>query len=277
MLQAFFIMNNHIRITITFTLPEQADILIAQLAESGYEGFEEDGNDLHAFIPEDQFAVQDLETILSAGVFAYSKKIIAQKNWNEEWEKNFHPVIVESFCAIRASFHNPVAGVKNEIIITPKMSFGTGHHATTYLMVQSMEQLDFAGKIVFDFGTGTGVLAILAEKLGAMEIDAIDIDDWSIENAKENIAANHCVRIFVEKNEQIHSTKKYDIVLANINKNTILSHLAAMRQQLTNGGVLLLSGLLEADFVEISEKAEKTGFSIVGTISRENWICLLLK
>jgi ribosomal protein L11 methyltransferase len=277
LLQAFFIMNSHIQITIALALPEQADILIAQLAESGYEGFEEDGNELHAFIPEDQFAAEDVEAILSSGAFTYVKKIIAQKNWNEEWEKNFHPVIVDGFCAIRASFHDPVEGVKNEIIITPKMSFGTGHHATTYLMVQAMEQIDFTGKTVFDFGTGTGVLAILAEKLGAMEIQAIDIDDWSIENAKENLAANHCLRILVEKNAQIPSTKKYDIILANINKNTILTHLLPMRQQLTTGGVLLLSGLLEADFGEINENAEKTGFSVVRRISRENWICLGLE
>ena len=168
-------MNNYIRIAIALQSPEQAGILVAQLSEAGYEGFEEDENKfgiyhVYAFIPEEAFRVQALTDILSMHALAFSKQVIEQKNWNEEWENNFQPVVVGDFCAIRASFHKTVDGVKNEIIITPKMSFGTGHHATTYLMVEAMEHINFTGRSVFDFGTGTGVLSILAEKLGAANI-----------------------------------------------------------------------------------------------------------
>jgi ribosomal protein L11 methyltransferase len=270
-------MNNYIRISISFQSTEQADILIAQLNELGYEGFEEEENSLYAFIPEEKFIEQELNQTLSEYSLSFSKQIIEQKNWNEEWEKNFQPVIVDSFCAIRASFHQPITSVKNEIIITPKMSFGTGHHATTYMMIEAMEQIDFINKSVFDFGTGTGVLSILAEKLGSKKIFAIDIDDWSIENAKENIIENGCSDIRLEKSDQIHSEKKFDIILANINKNVILPNMALMAQQLTNQGVLLVSGLLEQDFEDTRQQAENSNFTIVRQLKRENWICMELK
>lgn len=268
--------NNYIKIAIEFKLPEQSDILIAQLSEINYEGFEENDNNLFAFIPEEKFNETELSEILSSHSLSFSKEIIQQRNWNEEWEKDFDPVIVVDFCAIRASFHTPVTSVKNEIIITPKMSFGTGHHATTYLMVQAMEQIDFINKSVFDFGTGTGVLSILAEKLGAKNIVAIDIDDWSINNAIENISVNNCSNISVEKNERIPESQKFDIILANINKNVILPNLAKMQQQLQPQGVLLLSGLLEQDFEDIDQGVKKNNLILVEKLSKENWICLKL-
>jgi ribosomal protein L11 methyltransferase len=269
-------MNNYIKISIAFISPEQSDILIAQLSECGYEGFEEEENHLHAFISQEEFDEPKLSEVIAAHSLSFSKQIIEQRNWNEEWEKDFEPVVVGGFCAIRASFHKPVIHVKNEIIITPKMSFGTGHHATTYLMIQAMEQIDFINKSVFDFGTGTGVLAILGEKLGAKNIDAVDVDDWSINNALENISENHCSVINLEKSDHISSEKKFDIILANINKNVILPNLAAMRQQLTKQGVLLLSGLLESDFEDIQENAQKNNMNILKRLNRENWICIHL-
>ncbi len=274
-------MNNYIKIAIALQSPEQAGILVAQLNESGYEGFEEDENKLgiyhlYAFIPEEKYNGQELSEILSTHALSFSKQIIEHKNWNEEWEKNFQPVLIGDFCAIRASFHEPVTGVKNEIIITPKMSFGTGHHPTTCLMIEAMEKIDFRGKSVFDFGTGTGVLAILAEKLGASDITAVDIDNWSIENIKENIAENQCSVISVKKADGIHSTKKFDIILANINKNVILPNLGSLRQQLAIGGVLLVSGLLELDFEDIRREAVRNHFSIARQLSKENWLCLQL-
>jgi ribosomal protein L11 methyltransferase len=268
--------DNYIKISIALQLQEQADILIAQLSEINYDGFEENDNNLFAFIPEEKFNESELQGIISAHSLLFSKEIIEQRNWNEEWEKDFEPVIVGDFCAIRASFHQPITTVKNEIIITPKMSFGTGHHSTTFLMVEAMEQIDFINKSVFDFGTGTGLLSILAEKLGAKNILAIDIDYWSIENAKENISENHCSNISIEKNDQIPSTKKFDIILANINKNVILPNLAIMQQQLTSQGVLLLSGLLEQDCEGMKHEAEKNNLEIVDMLSKETWICLKL-
>jgi ribosomal protein L11 methyltransferase len=272
----FKMKNDYLRISIPLQSTEQADILIAQLSEIDYEGFEEEDNNLFAFISEEKFNQIELQEIILSHSLSFSKEIIEQRNWNEEWEKDFDPVIVGDFCAIRASFHLPVINVKNEIIITPKMSFGTGHHATTYLMIQAMEQIDFINKSVFDFGTGTGVLSILAEKLGAKNIHAIDIDDWSINNAKENISENHCSNISIEKDDQIPSTKKFDIIVANINKNVILPNLAIMQQQLTSQGVLLLSGLLEQDYEDLQQEARKSNLNIVDKLSMENWICLKL-
>lgn len=268
--------NNYIKISIQPQSPEQADILIAQLTEINYEGFEENDDNLFAFIPEEKFNEIALHEIINVLRLSFSKEIIEQRNWNEEWEKDFDPVIIDNFCAIRASFHQPVLSVKNEIIITPKMSFGTGHHATTYLMVQAMAQIDFINKSVFDFGTGTGVLSILAEKLGAKNILAIDMDEWSINNAAENIGENNCSHIFVEKNEQIPTSKKFDIILANINKNVILPNMQKMQQQLQLQGVLLLSGLLENDFEDILREAAKNDLMLEKKLSRENWICLKL-
>lgn len=253
-----------------------AEILIACLAESGYEGFEETENCLHAFIPEEQFDRKELEDLLAGWQLEYSRTLIAQKNWNEEWERNFQPVVVGGFCAVRAFFHAPVEGVEHELIITPKMSFGTGHHATTYMMMEAMQYLDFAGVRVLDFGTGTGVLAILAERLGARQVLAIDHDEWSIENARENIAINRCRAISVEKKEEIPSKGLFEVILANINKNTILRELHAIGQHLADGGVILLSGLLQDDFEDIEKKAIQNNLSISVRVTKENWICLNL-
>ncbi len=268
--------DNYIKISIAINSSEQAEILIAQLSEINFEGFEESENNLFAFIPEKEFNEMELRQIISPLSLSFFKEIIEQRNWNEEWEKDFDPVIVGNFCAIRASFHKPVSSVKYELIITPKMSFGTGHHATTFLMIQAMEQIDFINKSVFDFGTGTGVLSILAEKLGAESINAIDIDDWSIENAKENINENNCHNIYLAKGTEIITNKKFDVILANINKNVILPKLATMQQQLTPQGVLLISGLVEQDFEDIDKEAQTNHLFVIEKLSRDGWICLKL-
>jgi ribosomal protein L11 methyltransferase len=280
--------------TIQIVLPaldqDTRGILIAQLSESGYEGFEEetagleleeeDGTRavLHAFISERFFDPAALMEILAPWDLGYQKELIPEKNWNEEWEKNFHPVVVGDFCAVRACFHGPVGGVQHELVITPKMSFGTGHHASTFMMMEAMQGLDFGGKSVLDFGTGTGVLAILAERLGAERVLAIDHDDRSIQNARENIAENRCVRIVLEKNTTMPPKGLFSIILANINKNVILQELGAMRQHLEQGGVILLSGLLQEDQSEIEKKAGQNNLAISynGRITKGNWICLRL-
>ncbi|MBK6935571.1 MAG: 50S ribosomal protein L11 methyltransferase [Chitinophagaceae bacterium] len=185
-------MNNYIQITFTNLQPEQADMLIAQLSEAGFDGFEEGENLLKAFIPENDYNKFLLKELTYKYRLQYAEQVIPEQNWNALWESNFQPVVVDDFVGVRACFHEPISSVEYEIGITPKMSFGTGHHATTYMMMQQMRNIPFLGKSVFDFGTGTGVLAILAEKLGAASVFAIDNDDWSIENARENCQFNNC-------------------------------------------------------------------------------------
>jgi ribosomal protein L11 methyltransferase len=265
---------NYIQITIPVADPAIQEILVARMGDAGYEGFEQQENALEAFIPEGVFDEGILKTMLADWDLKYSRNQLASRNWNEEWEKNFDPVIVEGFCAVRANFHPPIPGVQHELLITPKMSFGTGHHATTYMMMESMQYLDFIGRRVLDFGTGTGVLAILAEKLGAASVLAIDYDDWSIENAKENVTANSCTKIDLVQMDTIPAGDNYDIILANINKNVILFHLDAIGQQLRLGGVILLSGLLVTDLEDIEKELIRNNYSISGRMTKNNWICL---
>ncbi|HRE49800.1 MAG TPA: 50S ribosomal protein L11 methyltransferase [Flavitalea sp.] len=269
-------MEQYVQISFQQTLPEQREILVALLANIGFTGFEENGKELVACIPLSDFNESVFKETVSDQL-PYAVKIIEQKNWNEEWERSFPPVVVDDYCAIRASFHPPVSSVAHEIIITPKMSFGTGHHATTYLMIRLMKDIRFTNCAVLDFGTGTGVLAILAEKLGASSITAIDNDNWSIDNAKENIGANRCRRIQVMERSAPPPDETYDIILANINKNVILAEMAAMEQHLEENGVLLISGLLEEDKKEIADKASTVHLTIVHTGQKDNWIALVLK
>ncbi len=262
-------------IAISIETVEWQDLLIALMSERGYEGFEQEDTLLKAFIPEEDFDREELEALLAAHGLTYTLERIAEKNWNEEWEKNFQPVVVEAFCAIRAHFHAPITGVEHELVITPKMSFGTGHHATTYMMLQSMQGMDLRGKRVLDFGTGTGVLAILAERLGAREVIAIDNDEWSINNATENIIANECSRITVLRKYTVAGLDgRFDCLLANINKHVIVDQLGDLEQHLAPGGVILLSGLLQNDSEDIEYEAKKNNLSISNKLTRAGWICL---
>ncbi len=270
-------MKNYLQIKIELSDNPLTGILIAQLSECGFEGFEEGENYLNAFINENDFDEKNLTKIISTNGLAYTKTIIAEKNWNEEWEKSFEPVIVENFCAIRASFHQPIKKIKHEIIITPKMSFGTGHHATTHLMIQAIGKIDCMEKSVLDFGTGTGVLSILAEKCGAKNMLAIDNDDWSIQNAKENIQENNCTKIILEKADSIEHTGRFDILLANINMNILLQHFNSFQQHLSADGVLILSGLLNTDYADIASAAQKNGLKVLSIIESDSWICLTLE
>ncbi|MFT3935506.1 MAG: 50S ribosomal protein L11 methyltransferase [Chitinophagaceae bacterium] len=269
-------MTKYIEIIIATADAAQKDLLIAQLSEAGVEGFEEDRNLLKAFIKEGMYDTLKPDEIIQQYGLEYSTNIIEERNWNAEWEAGFTPVVVTDFCAIRAAFHAPMPGVKHEIIITPKMSFGTGHHATTYMMVQAMQQIDLADKTVFDFGTGTGVLAILAEKCGAASIKAIDNDDWSITNAVENIAANNCHKIALSKASEIAGNEQYEVILANINRNIILEHMSSIKQHLAINGVVLLSGLLTGDEAIIAASAQKQELSIKHRFEMNGWICLLV-
>ncbi|MDQ6815344.1 MAG: 50S ribosomal protein L11 methyltransferase [Bacteroidota bacterium] len=269
-------MSNTIQIAIPCDNEEIMEQLIAQLSSS-FDAFEERMNELVAFTKQEDFDPVVLESVLSAYNLHYDKILIEDQNWNALWESNFDPVVVRDFCAIRADFHPPSTNTQHEIIITPKMSFGTGHHATTFMMLNEMSKIDFKNKKVADFGTGTGVLAILAEKLGSKGVLAIDIDDWSIENARENIDKNGCKNVAIQKADGFLATGQFDIILANINKNVILSNANAFEDRINQGGKILLSGLLKEDENEIVTVFASKGIKHQSTVERNRWICLLLQ
>ena len=251
---------------------EEQEILVSELSDLGASGFEQTDELLIAYFPELDFNSYEVQKAI--GSFISHTIILKEENWNKAWEKNFQPVIVDRFCAVRADFHEPIQGVSHEIIITPKMSFGTGHHATTFMMMEQMREIDFLGRRVFDFGTGTGILAILAEKLGADHIMATDIDTWSIENAGENIQRNGCSRITLSLTGTLPDGQ-YDIILANINRNVILEYLSQLDAILVPGGKLLLSGLMVADEDDIREACTQSGFQLIKITERNNWISIL--
>jgi ribosomal protein L11 methyltransferase len=255
---------------------EQSEILVAELSQSGFEGFEEGAGELSAFITTENWNEDEITTITERVGVAFTKEVIEETNWNQVWESNFQPVTVDGYVSIRAHFHEPVGGVKHEIIITPKMSFGTGHHATTYMMIQLMNTIPMEGKSLLDFGTGTGVLAILASKSGASPIIAIDNDDWSIANARENILQNNCPSVILKKSSTARLNLVFDIILANINKNVIVDNIASFAKQLAPGGVLILSGLLTGDDPEIVGIAEEQGLTLTQRLTKDNWLGLSL-
>lgn len=253
---------------------ERQEILISLLSDLDAEGFEQTDKNLVAYFNENTFKKDEVDQILNG--CSFNIKTIEEQNWNEVWENNFQPVVVNGFCAIRAEFHEPVKGVEHEIIITPKTSFGTGHHATTHMMIEQMQGIDFKNKTVLDFGTGTGILAILAERLGARAVSAIDADNWSIENAKENNAANGCSKISVEQSAKIPE-QKFDIILANINRNVILEYLPLLKNTLNEKGYLLLSGFITSDENDIVTICQKQNLYFVKKIERNNWLSLLFQ
>ena len=267
----YFYNMKHIKIEVIANEYQQEE-LIALLDDYHVTGFEQTDERVIAYFNEDDFAKDNVLRILEGYDIHLSE--VEEKNWNEEWERNFQPVVVEDFVAVRAHFHEPIPQVQYEIVITPKMSFGTGHHATTYMMMQQMQDLDFRNRTVFDFGTGTGILAILSEKLGAEKITAIDVDDWSIENAKENFERNGCQRIDVTLSSQIPE-QNFDIVLANINRNVILEYLPQLKNVLLQRASILFSGLLVADEEAIRSASEKNGLMFVQRKERQGWVSLL--
>ncbi len=270
-------MSNTIQIKIETVSAEQKEILIAELSEINFNAFEENDNSLSAFIKEENFNEEELNKILSEQKLFYKKILIEETNWNAKWESEFEPIIIKNFVAVRAAFHQPIKNVEHEIIITPKMSFGTGHHATTYLMLQQMQHINFAGKTVLDFGTGTGILAIMAKKLGAKNVTAIDNDEWSINNAKENFAANDCADIILMQKDDLINLQKFDIILANINLNVITNNLSGLNNISHSSSILLLSGFLVTDEQILLKNFIAQGFKHSTTVQRNEWISVLLK
>lgn len=265
---------NYIEITIPTTEESIQEIIIALLENLGYEGFETSEDNVKAYITAELFNATELQETLNNFELNFKQKVIEKQNWNALWESNFDPVIVDDFVGIRAHFHQPIQHVQHEILITPKMSFGTGHHATTFSVMQLMRNIDFANKTVFDFGTGTGILAILAEKLGATNILAVDYDDWCIENSIENLQNNHCTNIVVEKGDTAYTNEPFEIVLANINKNIILDNLALLHTATAENGTIVLSGLLIEDEIDIQEAVKKYNWQHQKTITKGAWIAI---
>ncbi len=269
-------MGNYIKIEIETASVQQLEILIAELSEINYEAFEEEENVLSAFIKEEFFNEVEINKILIPKNIHYAKLIIEETNWNTKWESEFEPVVVENFVAIRAAFHKPIYGVKHEIIITPKMSFGTGHHATTYLMLQQMQYLSFLDKTVLDFGTGTGILAILAKKLGAKRVIAIDNDEWSINNAKENFVTNNCSDVVLLQKDNLNNLEIFDIILANINLNVVTNSIEGFSVASHQSSHFLLSGFLSSDEPVLIDAFSKQNFKNILTSNNREWISMLL-
>ncbi len=272
-------MSNTIYIEYRFTVvpPEPAsDILIAELGEAGFESFVEEDDAVLAYIQKEDWSSDILNDIgiLSNSKFEidYDFKEIEQENWNATWEQNFQPIVVDEICRVRAPFHEPVA-VKYDIVIEPKMSFGTGHHETTHMMLQHILQLDFTGKTVLDMGSGTGVLAILSGMRGATDIEAIDIDNWCYLNAKENVERNQMefIKVF-EGDVSLLEGKKYDVIIANINRNILLVDVPAYALALNENGILLLSGFYTEDLEIISQKCLEEGLKFEKNLERNNWV-----
>ena len=270
-------MNNTIQINIAAINTDLQHVLIAELSSIGFDAFEQKDNELDAFIDESKFDEKELTEVLKKHHVDFKKTIIPPQNWNKLWESNFQPISVDDFCYIRADFHAVVAGMKHEIVITPKMSFGTGHHPTTYAMIQQMRDIDFENKSVADFGTGTGILAIMASKLGAKSVWAIDNDDWSIENATENIAKNNCQNISLEKKDEFGNGQLFEVILANINRNVILDNVKQIAAGLSSGSSLLLSGLLKQDEEVVIDAFRPHNILHINTLQRGEWISILLK
>jgi ribosomal protein L11 methyltransferase len=253
------------------------EMLIAQLGYVGFESFVEQDYGVTAYIQKQEWNSKILEDVflLHSNEFniTFEHNEIAQTNWNEEWEKNFNPIQVDDLVSIRAPFHtNP--SLQFDIVIEPKMSFGTGHHETTHMMVQHLLALDLDTKKVLDMGCGTGILAIFAEMKGAKPIDAIDIDSWCYENSLENIQRNNCNHITVYEGDASLLKEKYDVIIANINRNILLSDMKTYTDCLNENGVLLLSGFYKEDIVIIEDEVTKHGVTFETMIQRNNWVAL---
>ena len=253
-----------------------SEILIAELGYLGFESFVENDDGVTAYIPEEEY-----EEDIFAGVhilqsedfkISYDQKEIERVNWNEEWEKNFSPILVDDLCSVRAPFHEK-PDTKFDIVIEPKMSFGTGHHATTHMMIQHILKNDWEGKSVLDMGSGTGVLAILTAMKGAKTIDAIDIDNWCYLNTLENISRNDCEHINVEEGgAELLEGRTYDMILANINLNILLRDLPIYEKCLKEDGEIFFSGFYENDLPEMKKACKGLGLEYIEHFERDEWV-----
>jgi len=277
-------MSVYISYNFTVSPKEPAsEILIAELGYAGFESFVDTENGFTGYIQKSEWNENILDSIfvlnnddpMAIGFkITYEIEEIKQVNWNKEWEKNFNPIQVDELVSIRAPFHDDPE-LKYDIVIEPKMSFGTGHHETTHMMVQHLNRLDLVGKKTLDMGCGTGILAIFAEMKGAEPIDAIDIDNWCYENSIENVERNKCEHISVyEGDASLLKDKKYDVLIANINRNILLNDMKTYADCLNEDGILLLSGFYKDDIPVIEKEISKYDLKIDSVIERNNWVSL---
>ena len=270
--------NIYIEYIFTVAPKEPAtEILIAELGDVGFESFVENESGVVAYIQKNEWNTSLLDDIfiLNSKEFQieFTKKEVAQTNWNAEWEKNFKPIEVDNLVSVRAPFHEN-ANLQYDIVIEPKMSFGTGHHETTHMMIQHLLQLNLENKKVLDMGCGTGILAILAEMRGATQLDAIDIDNWCYLNSLENVARNNCKHITVLEGDAALIKDKYDVIIANINRNILLADMRIYTNALQKNGVLLLSGFYESDIAIINASVKENELTFVKQLEKNNWVAL---
>jgi len=263
--------------------PEFSEILMAEIVEAGFDTFMETEKGFEAYVEGDNFDKELLnqlqEKYKHVNPLLFFQDQIQKQNWNEEWEKNVDPIFVDDKCLVRAAFHKIEKKYPYEIIITPKMSFGTGHHQTTHLMISRQMKMNHQGKRVMDAGCGTAILSIMASKLGAKEVEAFDIDEWSVINGVENTENNGCANIHIQqgKIDEVKLTGKFDIILANINKNILLQEMHHYASYLEKGSLLLLSGFYTHDIEDLKSEASKYDLKEIAHDERETWACLLLQ
>lgn len=266
------------KITITLAPDNQdfRDILMAALSEIGYESFVENDDNLEAYIQAPMFDKTLIDAISGEPLysFTYVSELIPDQNWNEVWEKNyFKPLVVANQCVVRAPFHTDYPNAKHEIIIEPKMAFGTGNHETTSLMMEFILENDMKDKTILDMGCGTGILSMLASMRGAKRVLAIDIDQWSFESTVENCKLNNCINVEAKKGDvSLLGSEKFDIIFANIHKNVLIEDMPKYSSVLKNNGLLFMSGFYENDYTDISQEAEKLNLKTNGSKTRNRWM-----
>lgn len=261
---------------------EFREILIAELAQIGFDSFLETEEGIDAYAERDQFDKKSFDEViaqyLESAEITVEEGILPKVNWNEEWEKNYDPIAVEDLVYVRASFHPSKPGFKHEIVINPKMSFGTGHHATTFQMLRHQGQIDHHNKRVLDVGSGTGILAIMAHLLGASEVEAFDIDEWCVDNGNENFDLNQLKsRMGLGTIREVAPKGPYEIILANINKNVLLDEMNIYSSLLASGGYLLLSGFYTEDIEDLMKIASDLNLELTSSQSKDNWAALILQ
>jgi ribosomal protein L11 methyltransferase len=264
----------------SYTIQCTDEALLGLLTQFDFESFEENEDHIVGYINESFHTNEtkvDIQSVISKFTTDFQVDQILPQNWNAIWEESFQPVIVEEFCQIRADFHPANLNIKYDLVINPKMAFGTGHHATTYMMIKSMEGIDFKDKNVFDFGCGTGILAILASKLGAKDIDAIDIEEESYLNTIENSQINGVTNVTSMLGDMSDvPDRQYDIILANINRNILIRYSGDIIHKMKVNSILLLSGVLKEDISLVLDEYNQKGLSTVHSIEKDGWMCAML-
>ncbi len=271
-------MMEYVQVTLT-CLEEYREILIAELASIGFDSFLETETGIEGYVLQEQFSRDSFDEVIStyreSAALTVVEGVLPKVNWNEEWEKNYDPIEVGKLVYVRASFHSPQPGFQYEIVINPKMSFGTGHHATTFQLLSLQGNIDHQGKRVLDVGSGTGILAIMAHLLGAKEVEAFDIDSWCVDNGNENFELNGLsTQMGLGTIREVKPKGPYELILANINKNVLLDELAIYTSLLAPQGILLLSGFYSEDIDDLNQAASLNGLRLTTQSTKDNWAAL---